>query len=93
MTKKEFIDKVAKRSGLSKKDATSAVNAVFEILKERLAEGDKLTIPGFGSFFVAQRSERKGRNPQTGQEIIIPAKKVPKFRASSNLRAKINAVK
>ncbi|HEC32101.1 MAG TPA: HU family DNA-binding protein, partial [Deltaproteobacteria bacterium] len=67
MTKKEFIDKVAERAGLSKKDATSAVNAVFEILEESLAEGDKLIIPGFGSFFVGRRAERKGRNPQTGQ--------------------------
>ena len=91
MTKKEFIDKVSERTGLTKKDAASAVNAVFEILKERLTQGDRITILGFGTFSISQRSERKGRNPQTGEEMTIPAKRVAKFKPSANLNARINA--
>ena len=91
MTKKELIDKVSEKTGLSKKDATSALNTVFEILKERLAQRDRITILGFGTFSISQRSERKGRNPQTGKEITIPAKKVAKFKPSADLTARINA--
>jgi len=91
MTKKEFVDKVAQETGLSKKDAAKAVDSIFEILKESLAEGDKVTILGFGTFSVVLRPERKGRNPQTGEEMMIPEKRVPKFKASSNLIATINA--
>jgi len=90
MTKKELIDKVAEKTALNKTTVNSALDGIFEVLKGSLAEGDRITMLGFGTFSVAERAQRKGRNPRTGEEITIPAKKVAKFKASSNLTAAIN---
>ncbi|HPT93433.1 MAG TPA: HU family DNA-binding protein [Limnochordia bacterium] len=86
MTKTELVDQVAAKSNLTKRDAGAAVDAVFASITEALAKGDKVQLVGFGSFEVKQRSERVGRNPQTGAEMTIPAKKVPVFRAGKQLK-------
>lgn len=86
MNKSELIAKVAEMSELSKKDATRAVEAVFEAITEALQSGDKVQLVGFGNFEVRERSARKGRNPQTGEEIEIAASKVPTFKPGKALR-------
>ena len=86
MTKAELIDKVVQKADLTKKDAAGAVNAVLETIEETLKNGDSIALPGFGTFSVKERAERKGRNPQTGEEITIPAGKSAKFKAGKNLK-------
>lgn len=86
MNKSELINAVAESAGLSKKDATSAVEAVFETIQTTLGEGDKVQVIGFGTFEVRERAARKGRNPQTGKEIDIAASKVPAFKAGKALK-------
>lgn len=90
MNKSQLINAVAEKSGLKKKDADAAVNAFFEALEQALAEGEKVQLFGFGNFSVEERSERKGRNPATGESITIPATKQVKFAPASTLKAKIN---
>lgn len=79
MNKKELIEKIADMSGLRKSDAEKALKAFEEATVEALKADEKVTLVGFGTFSVSERKERKGRNPQTGAEMTIPAKKVPKF--------------
>lgn len=86
MSKTDFISKVAEKAGLSKVDAKKAVDAVLGAIEQSLAEGDKVQFVGFGTFDVSERQARKGRNPRTGKEINIPAKKVPVFRAGKKLK-------
>jgi DNA-binding protein HU-beta len=86
MNKSELIAKVAELSELSKKDATKAVESVFEAISDALKGGDKVQLVGFGNFEVRERSARKGRNPQTGQEIEISASKVPAFKPGKALK-------
>ena len=87
--KADLIDGVATKSGLTKKDATAAVEALFEVVTETLAEGERVQVIGFGSFEVRERAARKGRNTQTGDEIEIPATKVPAFKAGKGLKASV----
>jgi DNA-binding protein HU-beta len=89
MNKSELISKVAELSELSKKDATKAVESVFEAISDALKGGDKVQLVGFGNFEVRERSARKGRNPQTGQEIEISASKVPSFKPGKALKDSI----
>lgn len=84
--KADLIDGVASKTGLTKKDATSAVEALFDVVTETLADGERVQVIGFGSFEVRDRAARKGRNPQTGDEIEIPATKVPAFKAGKGLK-------
>ncbi len=86
MNKTELIARVAEKTDLSKKDVTRVVDAVFEIITDALQNGDKVQLVGFGNFEVRERSARKGRNPQTGEEIDIPAGKVPAFRPGKALK-------
>lgn len=86
MNKSDLIAKVAESSELSKKDATKAVEAVFEAITDALQGGDKVQLVGFGNFEVRERSARKGRNPQTGEEIEIAASKVPSFKPGKALK-------
>ncbi len=86
INKSELIAKVAETSELSKKDALKAVEAVFEAITGALQGGDKVQLVGFGNFEVRERSDRKGRNPQTGQEIDIAASKVPSFKPGKALK-------
>jgi DNA-binding protein HU-beta len=89
MTKTELIDRVATDTGLSKKDAASAVNAVFDGITTVLKEGGTVTITGFGTFEVRQRKERSGVKPGTTERITIEASKAPAFRAGSTLKASV----
>ena len=86
MNKTELINSVAEASELSKKDATKAVDSVFDTILDALKNGDKIQLIGFGNFEVRERSARKGRNPQTGAEIEIPASKVPAFKPGKALK-------
>jgi DNA-binding protein HU-beta len=85
-TKSEFVDKVAAQSGLSKKDAGAAVDAVLEAIEDSLKSGEEVSFTGFGKFHVAERGAREGRNPRTGETMTIAASKVPRFTAGSGLK-------
>lgn len=84
--KAELVEKVASKTNLTKKDVTATVEALFQAIEETLASGDKVQIIGFGTFEVRERAARKGRNPQTGEEIKIAATKVPGFKAGKALK-------
>ncbi len=89
MTKNQLIEKVAKKSHLTKRAASDAVNSLFEIIQENLNRGEKTVITGFGTFLVRSRAARRGRNPQTGDTIQIPSKKLPSFVAGKTIKRKI----
>lgn len=86
MNKSELITSMAEKCELSKKDTEKALNAFVETVQETLTKGEKVQLVGFGSFEVRQRAERKGRNPQTKEEITIPAATVPVFRVGKALK-------
>ena len=86
MTKSDFVDKVAAESGLSKKDAGAAVDAVITSIEDALKSGEEVSFTGFGKFHVAERGAREGRNPRTGETMTIAASKVPRFTAGSGLK-------
>ena len=90
MNKTEFVAAVAKKSGLSKKDAEKAVKAFVDTVSEQMVAGDKITIVGFGTFEVSERAAREGRNPKTGEAMPIPASKVPRFKAGQGLKDAVN---
>jgi DNA-binding protein HU-beta len=85
MNKSELVSAMAAENGLTKSDNEKALNAFVEAVKDEMKKGDKVSLIGFGSFSVLQRSARTGRNPQTGKEIKIAAKKVVKFKAGADL--------
>ncbi|MEF2244950.1 MULTISPECIES: HU family DNA-binding protein [unclassified Paenibacillus] len=89
MNKTDLITKVAELTELSKKDATKAVDAVFEAIAGALQQGDKVQLVGFGNFEVRERQARKGRNPQTGEEIDIAASKIPAFKPGKSLKDQV----
>ena len=86
MTKSEFVDQVASESGLSKGDATKAVESSLKVIEDTLKRGGEINFTGFGKFSVADRGARQGVNPQTGETIQIKASKVPKFSAGAKLK-------
>jgi DNA-binding protein HU-beta len=86
MTKSELIDKVAKEAKIPRAAAERAINSFTTSIAEALKQGDKITLPGFGTFLVSNRSARKGRNPRTGEEIDIPAVRIPKFKVGKGLK-------
>ena len=86
MTKSDFVEKVASESGLSKKDAGTAVDAVISSIETALKGGDEVSFTGFGKFHVADRGAREGRNPRTGETMTIAASRVPRFTAGSGLK-------
>lgn len=90
MTKADFVDKLAAKSGLTKKDAAAVVDAFVEVVTESLKKGEEVQFTGFGKFYVQKRDAREGINPQTKAKIRIAATKVPKFSAGLALK---NAVK
>jgi len=89
MNKTELVQAVAERTQLTKKDAGNAVNAVFELIEESLSKGETVQLIGFGNFEVRERAARKGRNPQTGEEIDIAATKTPAFKAGKQLKESV----
>ena len=86
MTKSDFVDRVASESGLSKKDAGAAVDAVISTIEGALKSGEEVSFTGFGKFHVANRGAREGRNPRSGETMTIAASKVPRFTAGSGLK-------
>ena len=86
MTKQEFIDQVADRTNLSKKDATDAVEAVLVTIRDTLQSGGDINFTGFGKFHVAERGDRQGVNPRTRERITIKGGRVPRFTAGSALK-------
>ena len=86
MTKTDLIAKMAKDAKVTKAAAAKALDSLVDGIKKSLKKGDKVTLIGFGTFSVSQRKARKGRNPQTGKEIKIPARKAPKFSAGKALK-------
>ncbi len=86
MTKAELINRMAQKSDYSKAECEKMLNLCLECMKDIIVNDGKLTLIGFGTFVVEERKERKGRNPQTGEEIIIPATKVVKFRPGKALK-------
>lgn len=86
MTKNELIEKVAKKSSLTKSAAADSVNSTFNLIRDALLRGEKVIITGFGTFLIRSRAARRGRNPQTGVTIQIPSKKLPDFVAGKTLK-------
>ncbi len=90
MNKSELVASMAEKTDLSKKDAEKALNAFMESVESALLNGEKVQLVGFGSFEVRERAARKGRNPQTKEEIDIPASKVPVFKVGKALKDNVN---
>jgi len=86
MNKQELIAKIAEKSELSKKDADKALAALTDTIVEALKAGDKISLVGFGTFEVKTKAARESRNPQTGEKMIVPEKKVPSFKAGTGLK-------
>lgn len=93
MNKTELITALADKANLTKKQAGDILNAFEEVVSETLATGDKIQLVGFGTFEVKERVARTGRNPRTGEEMEIPASKVPSFKAGKALKDAVNGVK
>lgn len=91
MNKAELVAAIAERTELSKKDSEKALKAFTDVVTEELKKGEKIQLVGFGTFEVAERAAREGRNPQTGKVMNIPASKAPKFKAGKALKDTINA--
>ena len=90
MTKLEFIEAIAAKSGLTKADANRAIDALFGTVKAALAKGDKVPVAGFGTFGTSKRAARNGRNPRTGEVVKIAASKSVKFKTGSKLKDAVN---
>jgi DNA-binding protein HU-beta len=90
MNKGELIDSIAKQTGLTKADSQRALDATLDAIQGTLATGEKVSIPGFGTFDTSRRAARKGRNPQTGEPIQIKARTVAKFKAGKGLAEAVN---
>ncbi len=90
MNKSDLIAEIAAKTGSTKKDAEATLNAFVDVVTEALVKGDKVQLVGFGSFEVRKRAARKGRNPQTKEEIKIPASKAPVFKAGKALKDLVN---
>lgn len=90
MTKQEFVDAVADKAGLTKRDAGAAVDACLDVITSALADGDTVTFTGFGKFHTTRRAARQGVNPRTGAPVQIAAATVPKFSAGSQLKKAVN---
>jgi len=90
MNRKELVDAVAEKAGLSKKDAEGFLNGFIDTVKEELKSGGSVNLVGFGSFKVSDRKAREGRNPRTGGTVKIPARKVPSFKAGKDLKSAVN---
>lgn len=89
MNKTELIEQIATRSGVTKADAGRAVNAMLDSIVEAIANGDDVSLPGFGSFKASARAAREGKNPKTGEKLTIAATTVPKFSAGAGFKAAV----
>ena len=91
MTKADIVERIYEKVGFSKKESAELVETVFDLIKSTLEDGDKIKIAGFGNFVVKEKSDRRGRNPQTGEEITIVARKILTFKPSQVLKSAINS--
>jgi integration host factor subunit alpha len=90
MTKADIVERVAEKCGITKKESINMVESVFSIIKSTLEDGDYIKIAGFGKFETKNKHERKGRNPQTGETLIIEARRILSFKPSAILRKSVN---
>jgi integration host factor subunit alpha len=90
MTKADIVERIYEKVGYSKKEATEIVESIFEVVKRRLEKGEKVKVSGFGNFVVNEKRPRKGRNPQTGEAIVITGRRVLTFKASQVLKKTMN---
>jgi DNA-binding protein HU-beta len=90
MNKQELINQIAKETGFTKKDTESFINSFTKTVQDTVKANDKLTLIGFGTFELRERAERKGRNPRTNEEIVIPATKAPAFKPGKNFKEFVN---
>ena len=90
LTKAHIVEAIAKQSNFTKKKSSDAVETILEFIKSSLVSGEDVLISGFGKFCVREKQERRGRNPATGENIILPPKRIVTFRCSGKLREKIN---
>jgi integration host factor subunit alpha len=90
MTKADIVERIYEKVGFSKKEATDVVESIFEIMKTRLEESEKVKISGFGNFAINEKRPRKGRNPQTGETIVISGRRVLSFKPSPVLKKSLN---
>ena len=91
MTKADIVERIYEKVGFSKKESAELVETVFDLIKSTLEEGDKIKIAGFGNFVVKEKADRRGRNPQTGEESTIVARKILTFKPSQVLKSAINS--
>lgn len=91
MNKAELVAAIAEKTELSKKDSEKALKAFIDVVTEELKKGEKIQLVGFGTFEVAERAAREGRNPQTGETMKIAASKAPKFKAGKQLKDEVNS--
>lgn len=91
MYKRDFIKAAADKAGMSQTDLEKAYDAMVEVISETLGKGDSVQLTGFGTFKVSERKARKGRNPATGEEISIPARSVPQFKAGKALKDAVDS--
>jgi DNA-binding protein HU-beta len=89
MNKEQLVERVAEKTGATKKDVADVLNSALEMVSGALKKGEKVTLVGFGTFLVRKRKAREGRNPQTGAKIKIPAKRVPAFTAGKELKTAV----
>lgn len=90
MNKTELVAEIAAKTGFTKKDTGAVVETILNVITDTLVSGDEVGITGFGKFSVVDKPARVSRNPKTGEEVKVPAKKAPKFKASTNLKSAIN---
>jgi integration host factor subunit alpha len=90
MTKADIVEKVRGKSGLSRKESDDLVESFFDLIKDTLVAGENLKISGFGNFEVRQKAERRGRNPQTGEKLVISSWRIISFKASQVLKGLVN---
>jgi DNA-binding protein HU-beta len=91
MNKGELVSAVAEKAGLSRGEATRAIESTFEVITRALSQGDEVKVVGFGSFLIAERAAGEARNPRTGEKVSVAAAKMPKFRAGAQLRSAVNS--
>lgn len=89
MTKADLVEIIFEKVGLSKKEAHDIIEIIFDTIKHAFVEGESVKVPGFGTFIVRKKSSRRGRNPQTGEELIITSRRVLTFKASNQLKGAI----
>jgi len=90
MNKSDLVSAIAEKSGMTKKDSEKALQAFLDVVTEELEKGGKVQLVGFGTFDVAERKAREGRNPQTGEPMTIPASKAPRFKVGKSLKDSVN---